>query len=323
MPAENTVVYLAGNVVAAVRFPETQPRFDVDGWIRDGAGADAFPDAEVRGIDCPAVEFPWHLISNNETMLRQDARQFELGTISPESTVSPSAELLVREQVHIGDGASIGAGVVIDASGGPVVIDAGATVMHQSIILGPSYIGKKSRIKIGAKIYENTSIGPVCKAGGEIEGSILAEYANKQHDGFLGHSYLAPWTNLGADTNTSDLKNNYSQVAMTLEGTEYKTGMMFLGLVMADHSKSGINTMFNTGSCVGVGCNLYGGGFPPKDIPSFSWGGADGMMEYDLEKFLETARRVVERRNVQLSDAERVLLRYIYEHTAGQRGHYQ
>ena len=159
----------------------------------------------------------------------------------------------------------------------------------------------------------------LARIGGEVEATIFQGFANKQHDGFLGHSYLAPWTNLGADTNTSDLKNTYTPVRATLEGASFDTGCLFLGLIMADHAKCGINTMFNTGTVVGVGCNVFGGGYPPKFLPSFTWGGTGDLREYELARMCDTAATVMRRRHRDLTEAERALLHHVYELTAPQR----
>lgn len=273
----------------------------------------------VTVVDTTLLRFPWDLIDHNAASIGADAEFFMLGTVDPLAHLSPSAELVHPERIFIGPDATVGAGVVLDASEGPIVIDAGAVIMPQSTVLGPACIGAQSRVKVGAKIYGSTSIGPLCKVGGEVEGSIFHSCANKQHDGFVGHSYFAPWTNLGADTNTSDLKNNYSSIRVTLEGRSMDTGRMFLGTIMADHAKCGINTMFNTGTTVGVGCNVYGGDFPPKFLPSFSWGGAAGLEEYDFDRFCETAATVMQRRGQTLTEAERRLLRDVYAGTSAQR----
>jgi UDP-N-acetylglucosamine diphosphorylase/glucosamine-1-phosphate N-acetyltransferase len=175
-------------------------------------------------------------------------------------------------------------------------------------------------IKVGAKIYENTSIGPVCKVGGEVEGSVIHSFSNKQHDGFLGHAYLGMWVNLGADTNNSDLKNNYGSVKLVIDGETVDSGSTFMGLVMGDHSKSAINSMFNTGTVVGVSSNVFGSGFPPKSVPSFTWGGAEGLKTYELERALEVARRVMGRRKMVLSPAEEKVLRVVFDLTKKERG---
>ncbi|MEJ2637882.1 MAG: hypothetical protein P8184_21680 [Calditrichia bacterium] len=174
-------------------------------------------------------------------------------------------------------------------------------------------------IKIGAKIYEGTSVGEVCKVGGEVEESIFQSYSNKQHDGFLGHAYIGEWVNLGADTNNSDLKNNYGNVKVNFGGAMVDSGSMFVGLAMGDHSKSGINTMFNTGTVVGPMSNIFGSGFPPKYIAPFSWGGAEQMVEHELEKALETARLVMQRRGKQLTPEYENIFRHIYSESRGRK----
>ena len=208
---------------------------------------------------------------------------------------------------------------MLDAEKGPIVIGANVRIFPNAVIEGPAFVGGGSLIKIGAKIYENTSIGPMCKVGGEVEGSILHGFANKQHDGFLGHAYLCPWVNLGADTNNSDLKNNYGSVRVTINGTEVDSGSLFVGVIMGDHAKSAINTMFNTGTVVGVGSNVFGAGFPPKYIPAFSWGGAEGIETYAIDKCIDVARKVMLRRNQTLTSAGEALLRHVFTLTQDER----
>jgi UDP-N-acetylglucosamine diphosphorylase/glucosamine-1-phosphate N-acetyltransferase len=163
------------------------------------------------------------------------------------------------------------------------------------------------------------SIGDVCKVGGEVEDAIIMSYSNKQHDGFIGHAYLGSWINLGADTNCSDLRNNYGFVKSYVQGELINTKTQFLGLIMGDHSKSGINTMFNTGSVVGVSCNIYGSGFPNKNIPSFTWGGKDDLQTYEIEKCLDTAKVVMARRKIEFTKSDEALLRKIFEITKNER----
>jgi UDP-N-acetylglucosamine diphosphorylase/glucosamine-1-phosphate N-acetyltransferase len=233
--------------------------------------------------------------------------------------VYEGAHLINKENIFIDEGASIKPGVVLDAEGGPIYIGKNAKIFPNAVIEGPAFIGNKTAIKIGAKIYENTSIGEVCKVGGEVEGCIIHSYSNKQHDGFLGHSYLAMWVNLGADTNNSDLKNNYGNVKVTINGEQINSGSMFVGLTMGDHSKAGINTMFNTGTVVGISSNVFGSGFPQKYIPSFSWGGTDSTIIYDIEKAIEVARRVMSRRNINLYDTEEKVIREVFNLTIDER----
>jgi UDP-N-acetylglucosamine diphosphorylase/glucosamine-1-phosphate N-acetyltransferase len=191
--------------------------------------------------------------------------------------------------------------------------------MAGAAIEGPACVGAESRIKMLAKIYGGSTIGPACKVGGEVKDSIIHAYSNKQHDGYLGHSYVGQWCNLGAGTNTSDLKNNYSTVRVAVEGREVDTGSLFAGLFMGDHSMCGINTMFNTGTVVGVGSNVFGGGFPPKDIPAFAWGGAGGLAEHDFEKFCQSAARIMARRRCEFTAAQRTLLEYVFHQTRARR----
>jgi len=221
------------------------------------------------------------------------------------------------ENIFIGSDVKIEPGVYLDAKEGPIIIDDEALIMANAVIKGPVYIGKKSKIKIGAKIYEGTSIGKVCKVGGEVEESIIQAYSNKQHDGFLGHAYLGEWVNIGADTNNSDLKNNYDFVKAYSysQNKLISTQMQFFGLLMGDHSKTGINTTFNTGCVVGIGCNLFGSHLFKGFIPSFSWGRGDRTTYKKPENIIKTADKVKKRRNLKLTEYEVELLKNIYEKT--------
>ena len=221
--------------------------------------------------------------------------------------------LLNKEHIQLSKSANIAPNCVIDASQGAVIIDDNAKIMPQSTIIGPVYIGKNSIVKIGAKIYHDTVIGNWCKVGGEIENSVIQDYSNKQHEGFLGHSFLGEWVNLGADTNTSDLKNTYSNIKIRIERTEIETGRMFLGTLCGDHTKTGINTMFTTGTVTGICGILVREWFLPNFIPSFSWGGAKDSPIYKVERALETARIVMKRRNKELLPEEEKLIRNEYE----------
>lgn len=210
-------------------------------------------------------------------------------------------------------------GVVIDSTNGAVIIDKSAVVMPQVTIIGPVYIGKHTIVKVGAKIYPNTAIGDYCKVGGEIEDSVIQDFSNKQHEGFLGHSFLGEWVNLGADTNTSDLKNTYSSIKIRIEKTEIDTGRIFLGLLCGDHTKSGINTMFTTGSVAGICGILVNEWFLPNFIPSFSWGGGKNAPIYKVEKAIETAKIVMKRRNKELLPEQELLIKMEYERIKSMR----
>ena len=189
------------------------------------------------------------------------------------------------------------------------------------MIRGPFAICNNSVIKMGAKIYENTTVGPFCKVGGEINNVVFFGYSSKAHDGFLGNSIIGEWCNLGADTNNSNLKNNYDNVKIWNYSSESfkQTGLQFCGLIMGDHSKCGINTMFNTGTIVGVGANIFGSGFPRNFIPSFSWGGSSGLIVHRIDKFFKTAELVLARRNETLSDDDIKILSHVYSMTKSYR----
>lgn len=263
-------------------------------------------DAETR-----MIKYPWDLVKYNGECLREDFDRNKSG--HTRATIYAGVHLVNADAITIGEGSSIKPGVVLDAEHGPIMIGKHVQVMANTVIEGPCYIGDHSVIKIGAKIYGSTSIGPVCKVGGEVEGSIIQGYSNKQHDGFLGHSYIGEWCNLGADTNTSDLKNNYGPVSVTINGAEINTGSLFVGLTMGDHSKSGINTMFNTGTVVGVCSNVFGGGFPPKLIPSYAWVDSPKITLYKMDKAMQVANTVMARRKVTLGEKYNLLLQWIFE----------
>ncbi len=252
------------------------------------------------------ADYLWNLIEENGSEIINDYDSIA-NNGKVEGRVYEGVHSINSEKITIEQNAVIYPGVVIDAQNGPVWIDEGAKVMANAVLEGPLYIGKNSVIKVGAKIYENTTIGPVCKIGGEVEESIIQAFSNKQHDGFLGHSYLGSWINLGADTNNSDLKNNYGTIKVYLNGELVNTGKQFLGLLMGDHSKCAINTTFNTGSIVGVNCNIFGTGMPPKFIPSFSWGGGEGLQQFDFQKAIDVARVVMARRKITFSDTDEAL----------------
>ncbi|MFO7890519.1 MAG: GlmU family protein [bacterium] len=260
------------------------------------------------------INYSWNLVHNNASEIEKDFNYFHQGG-KIEGQVSDQAILINKRNIHISKDAVVKPGAVLDAEKGPIYIGEDTEVLPNAVIQGPAYIGNKSRIKIGAKIYEGTSIGEFSKVGGEVEESIIHSYSNKQHEGFLGHAYLGQWINIGADTNNSDLKNNYGNVKVNVNGELIDSGSMFVGLTMGDHSKTGINTMFNTGTVVGVMSNIFGADFLPKFIPSFSWGSARRMMEHKYDKALETARLVMGRRNQKMTPEYEKMIQYIFELT--------
>jgi len=264
------------------------------------------------------VHYLWDLVNQNATWIEKDAQTLaKLGKCSSE--IPHGVHLVEKKNISIGREVQISPGVVIDAEEGPVIIGDKVKIFPQATIIGPVYIGERCVIKVGAQIYEGTTLGEVCKVGGEVEESIFYSYSNKQHHGFLGHSYLGSWINLGAGTTNSDLKNNYSSVKMFINGKLTDSNLTFVGLFMGDHSKSGINSTFNTGTVVGVCCNLFGSSFLPKFVPSFSWGGSGSFSTYKFEKFIETAKKVMARRKKGLSPAEKQMFEKIFNLTKTER----
>jgi UDP-N-acetylglucosamine diphosphorylase/glucosamine-1-phosphate N-acetyltransferase len=211
---------------------------------------------------------------------------------------------------------------IINTKGGPVYLGKDSEVMEGSVVRGPFALCEHSSLKLCAKVYGPTTIGPYCKIGGEVNNAVIFGYSNKAHDGFLGNSVIGEWCNLGADTNNSNLKNNYSNVKLFnyAENKQVDSGLQFCGLIMGDYSKSGINTMFNTGTVVGVAANIFGGGFPATHIPSFSWGGAEGFETYKTEKLFETSEKVFERRGLVFGEKEKKMLTIVFDRTQTQRG---
>jgi UDP-N-acetylglucosamine diphosphorylase/glucosamine-1-phosphate N-acetyltransferase len=280
-------------------------------------GKDVLGGLPTQRLESNLINRPWGLVKINGAQVERDFSL--LGGAMIESAPPSGVHLIGEDRMRIGRSVTMSPGVVIDATAGVVSIDSDVTVMANSSLQGPLHIGRGSTIKMGTKLYGGTTIGPVCKVGGEVGESVFQGYANKQHGGFVGHSYLCEWVNLGAGTDTSDVKNNYSPVRVGAPGQEVDTGELFVGLFMGDHSKCGIGTVFNTGSVVGVCCNVFGAGYPPKFIPSFSWGGSGGFAEYDPEKAIKTAGTVMARRDKALSHHAENALRKIYEITAGER----
>ena len=213
--------------------------------------------------------------------------------------------MLNKKDIHVSKTAKVSAGAILDASDGPIIIDENALIDVGVIIKGNTYIGKNSIVNPGAKLRGEISIGPSCKIGGEIECSIFHGYSNKQHDGYIGHSYIGEWVNLGANTNNSDLKNNYSTIKLDIGSQLIDTEEMFIGTMMGDYTKTGISTMLNTGTYIGIGANVFGGGFQDKFIPSFSWGIDDIT---SIEKFLSTLEIIKSRRGKAISSSEKNLM---------------
>lgn len=264
--------------------------------------------------ECLRVEHTWDIFSKNDAALRED---FELLTEGRKSAPIPkSVNVIAPEHIFIEEGAKLEF-VTLNASTGPIYIGKDTEIMEGSVIRGPFAICEGAQVKLATKVYGATTVGPHSRIGGEVNNSVLFGYSNKGHDGFLGNSVLGEWCNIGADSNNSNLKNNYEGVKLWSyeTGGFEKTGLQFCGLMMGDHSKCGINTMFNTGTVVGVSANIFGSGFPRNFVPSFSWGGASGFMTYLPKKAFETARIVMSRRHVEFDEKEADILMHVFEET--------
>jgi UDP-N-acetylglucosamine diphosphorylase/glucosamine-1-phosphate N-acetyltransferase len=265
------------------------------------------------------ISRPWQLFLQNGAEIRRD---FALLTHGRTSQPVGDAHTIVYapENIFIEEGVKIRA-AILNAENGPIYLGKNVQVHEGAVLKGPLAVGEGSHVNVGAKLRGDNTIGPFCKVGGEIGNSILLGYSNKGHEGYLGNSVIGEWCNLGADTNTSNLKNNYAPVKVWSHTAHrfVDTGQTFCGLMMGDHSKCGINTMFNTGTVVGVGANIFGAGFPRQFIPSFSWGGPAGFETFRLPKFAEVAERVLSRRGLGYDEIEQALMAEVYKQTEEDR----
>lgn len=264
--------------------------------------------------NCLRIENTWDIFSHNDAAIRED---FELLTEDRKSQPIPrSVNTIAKDNIFIEEGAMLEF-VTLNATNGPIYIGKNTEIMEGSVIRGPFALCEGAKVKMAAKIYGATTVGPHSRIGGEVNNSVLFAYSNKGHDGFLGNSVIGEWCNIGADSNNSNLKNNYEEVKLWSYETEAfaNTGLQFCGLMMGDHSKCGINTMFNTGTVVGVSANIFGAGFPRNFVPSFSWGGASGFTTYITKKAFETARLVMSRRNIDFDEKEAAILEHVFEET--------
>jgi len=291
-----------GAVIAINELPETIA--DLDEYLAD------FQMIEFDG----EVSF----LINPSDIFRLNGQEIESDFQLIKDSITPSdihsSNQSIGEQILIEEGAKVQF-ATLNASEGPIYIEAGAEIMEGSLIRGPFVALAGSVCKLGTKVYGPTTLGPHVKVGGEVTNCVFQGYSNKGHDGFLGNSVVGEWCNIGADSNSSNLKNNYGNVKVWsyVEEDEVDSGLQFHGLIMGDHSKCGINTMFNTGTIIGVNANVFGGGFPAKFIPSFSWGGADGFQTYDLTKAIEVGKTVMDRRSVEMNADDEAILTHVFE----------
>ncbi len=295
-----------GRVVAAHLTAEQYATIDL-------APFDQSTWAQFERVAVPAtvhlIRHHWDLVHANPSELTRICRQG--GTVAGQ--LDPGVQVLDAGNVFVADGARVKPGVVIDAEDGPVHIAEGALIEPLAALIGPCYVGPNSIVRPGSKIRPETTIGPICRVGGEIEGSIFQGYGNKQHDGFLGHSFVAEWVNLGANTVTSDLKNTYGTIRCSLNGVSRETGQRFVGTAFGDHTKTGIGTILPTGCILGVAANVFTQDAVPKFVPSFAWLTAKGLERFQLDKAIQIAQTVMGRRQQTLCSATEQMLGWVCE----------
>lgn len=293
---------VADNLIIAYRTKKPKEQ-----WQNNTGNSIDFKGAYV------CIKNVWDIFLKNDEVLRLD---FELVTKGRKSEPISTTNTVIGDAVFLEKGAKVEASI-LNAKTGPIYVGKDAEIMEGCIIRGGLALGENAILKMGAKIYGASTFGPFCKVGGEVNNAVLFAFSNKGHEGYLGNSVLGEWCNIGADTNTSNLKNNYASVRVWDYQSERfsHTGLQFCGLIMGDHSKAGINTMFNTGTVVGVSSNIFGSGFPRNFIPSFSWGGASGFSTYTLSKAFETAQAMMRRKGVEFDEKEQHILKYVFEHT--------
>ncbi|AEE18425.1 UDP-N-acetylglucosamine diphosphorylase/glucosamine-1-phosphate N-acetyltransferase [Dokdonia sp. Hel_I_63] len=275
---------------------------------------DTYESIDYTASDILRIEHTWDIFAKNGEAITRD---FEMLTEDRDSEEIPAHVIAInKDQIFIEEGATVHYSH-LNATDGPIYIGKDAEIMEGALIRGPFAICDHGAVKMGAKIYSGTTIGPHCKVGGEVNNSVLMGYSSKGHDGFLGNSVLGEWCNIGADSNNSNLKNNYAPVKLWdyETGRFANTGLQFCGLMMGDHSKCGINTMFNTGTMVGVATNIFGSGFPRNFVPSFSWGGASGFVTHKTNKAYETAKIAMARRDLELTEQDEAILNHVFEET--------
>ena len=268
---------------------------------------------EFKGEEPIIISQRWHLYQKNKEVLEAD---FKLITAGRKSQELSTSNLLIGDEnlIFLEEGAIV-EGAILNTKSGPIYVGKDAEIMEGSVVRGPLAMNEHSALKLGTKVYGAVTLGPHCKVGGEVNNVVFQAYSNKGHDGFLGNALIGEWCNLGADTNTSNLKNNYGLVkTYSYEtGKEEQTDIQFMGVCMGDHSKCGINTMFNTATVVGVSANVYGAGFPDKLVDSFTWGGPEGTVPFKFDKAIEYSNNMMNRRGLLLSEAEIFILKNIAE----------
>lgn len=291
-------LYANGTLIASKK-ADTQSKFETEIYFEE---------------EIYTIAFPWDIFLHNEKAIALDykllTKNRRSANISVSNTIIGSDKYIFLEE-----GAKVEA-AILNSNGGYIYLGKNAEIMEGSVVRGSLAMCENATLKLCTKIYGATTVGPHSKVGGEVNNSVIQGFSNKGHDGFLGNSVIGEWCNLGADTNNSNLKNNYGEVrAYNFEKQDYiATKLQFLGLIMGDHTKCGINTMFNTGTVTGVFANIFGGDFPPKYIPSFAWGGSNGFETYKFEKAIEVAKAVMARRKITLSEQNYKILEHLFQH---------
>lgn len=337
---DEEVVYTAEDDVAAFRLRESsisRLRWDEDGIINIGS----LNLQHKSELDAKIFRYPWELIQSAANEIEKDL-SLVTNSEREDYTSSLPDDVIVRQRhnidlhsscqlgagvvlsaenypIRLETSSKIGVGAIVDSTGGPIWIAENAEVQAGAIIMGPAYIGPYSIVRPGAKISDGVCVGPHCRVGGEVSSSTLIGYSNKQHSGYLGNAYLGEWINLGAATDNSDLKNNYKPVDVVLKGEKINSESLHVGVFLADFTRTAIHTRLNSGTYIGVGCNIFGANFPEKSVPSFTWHGSQGYQHYFIDKAIETIFVLMSRRSEKLTEELEGLLRQIYTDTQGER----
>lgn len=295
------------NMILAVRTPDDEVPEIITGIIH-----------EFRS-SVTLIDQVWKIYQYNGAQIRADFELITWGRTSA-SILDVHTRVYAPENIFLEEGAQVRA-ALLNAENGPIYLGKNSMVQEGALIRGPFALCEESHVNMGAKVRGDTTVGPFSKIGGEVSNSVIFGYSNKSHDGFLGNSVIGEWCNIGADTNTSNLKNNYENIKLWnyAKGGFKDTGLMFCGLMFGDHSKCGINTMFNSGTVVGVSASIFGDGYPRTFIPSFSWGGAAGFTTFQFNKAMETAAKAMGRRSLPLTENDKEILEHIYNESAQYR----
>ncbi len=296
-------------VAAIYHLSENEVLMSGENWLAKIGNASKV--VEFKGEEPIVISQRWHLYQKNEAVLIHDFKLITAGRISQKIS---SSNLIIGDinQIFLEEGAIV-EGAILNTKTGPIYVAKDAEIMEGSIVRGPLAMNEHSALKLGTKVYGAVTLGPHCKVGGEVNNVVFQAFSNKGHDGFLGNALIGEWCNLGADTNTSNLKNNYGLIRTYSYETkkEEQTDIQFMGVCMGDHSKCGINTMFNTATVIGVSANIYGAGFPNKLVDSFTWGGPEGTVPFKFDKAIEYSNNMMNRRGLELSEDEIKILKYI------------